>query len=275
MVNGRIEKSGNCHHLLLKTNASRVSVFDIKAAVQSTLLGTTPLHAATTTDTTTGANSAFVEQISNTGSTAMIASRSTKGYRRDAETTPAVTHNQRSAGNSYSIGRDSSERAEPSAVGKDAHRSSSSTSYNEYGGNVVEARLSYEVLSVSTKQSTIMPTTAANSASSGRKPVKPTAPSAVPADDPTAASQSLLRVRTFTGRKHQIRAQLSHVGFPVVGDAKYGAPQKFRNKEIALHAVALTVRHPITKEKVPTAYVYMYVYVYMCIHECICSSECG
>ena len=34
---------------------------------------------------------------------------------------------------------------------------------------------------------------------------------------------SLLKINLMTGRKHQIRAQLSHVGHPIKGDLKYGA----------------------------------------------------
>jgi 23S rRNA-/tRNA-specific pseudouridylate synthase len=37
------------------------------------------------------------------------------------------------------------------------------------------------------------------------------------------ADRALLEVRLFTGRFHQIRFQLSHAGFPVVGDKKYGS----------------------------------------------------
>ena len=39
----------------------------------------------------------------------------------------------------------------------------------------------------------------------------------------TAGEQSLVRIRLYTGRSHQIRVQFSSRGFPLVGDHKYGA----------------------------------------------------
>jgi 23S rRNA pseudouridine1911/1915/1917 synthase len=55
---------------------------------------------------------------------------------------------------------------------------------------------------------------------------------------------SLVEVRLETGRKHQIRIQLSSRGFPILGDIKYGAKMPFPDG-IALHAWKLTVRHPV------------------------------
>lgn len=63
-------------------------------------------------------------------------------------------------------------------------------------------------------------------------------------------SQTLLAVELETGRKHQIRAQLAHIGHPVVGDVKYGAPQRFHSRDIALHAAVLAFPHPTTLEPV-------------------------
>jgi 23S rRNA-/tRNA-specific pseudouridylate synthase len=45
-------------------------------------------------------------------------------------------------------------------------------------------------------------------------------------------------------------ADESNTGHPIVGDIKYGAPQRFKSRDIALHAYALTVPHPITAVKV-------------------------
>jgi 23S rRNA pseudouridine1911/1915/1917 synthase len=56
---------------------------------------------------------------------------------------------------------------------------------------------------------------------------------------------SWLEVQLDTGRKHQIRLQLSHHGHPVVGDRKYGSLSPF-SVGIALHARRLVVSHPTT-----------------------------
>lgn len=61
-------------------------------------------------------------------------------------------------------------------------------------------------------------------------------------------AQSLLEITLLTGRKHQIRAQLSHRGYPIVGDIKYQASQQFKERDIALHAVSLAFKHPMTRK---------------------------
>jgi 23S rRNA pseudouridine1911/1915/1917 synthase len=58
-------------------------------------------------------------------------------------------------------------------------------------------------------------------------------------------SNSLLEVELLTGRKHQIRAQLSAIGHPIVGDKKYGSSTLFAKGTIALHASALVFDHPV------------------------------
>ncbi len=60
-----------------------------------------------------------------------------------------------------------------------------------------------------------------------------------------------LEVRPETGRKHQIRAQLAHIGCPVVGDRRYGSRARLHEgRAIALHAEHMTVRHPTRDEDV-------------------------
>ncbi len=53
---------------------------------------------------------------------------------------------------------------------------------------------------------------------------------------------SLLKIRLRTGRPHQIRAQLSTIGCPIVGDVKYGAPVPLPDKSLALAATSLTFK---------------------------------
>ena len=64
-----------------------------------------------------------------------------------------------------------------------------------------------------------------------------------------AEGKMLLELRPHTGRKHQLRVQLSTRGHPILGDVKYGSPISF-GMFIALHARSLTVLHPITAEPI-------------------------
>ncbi len=59
---------------------------------------------------------------------------------------------------------------------------------------------------------------------------------------------SLLSVRLHTGRSHQIRVQLSALGYPLYGDQKYGQQVNKAGQQIALWANALEFPHPTTKE---------------------------
>jgi 23S rRNA pseudouridine1911/1915/1917 synthase len=61
---------------------------------------------------------------------------------------------------------------------------------------------------------------------------------------------ALLKITLHTGRKHQIRAQLSKAGHPIVGDVKYQAPKPLADESIALCATFLSFKHPVTKEKI-------------------------
>lgn len=65
---------------------------------------------------------------------------------------------------------------------------------------------------------------------------------------------SLVEVELKTGRTHQIRVHLAHLGFPLAGDDKYGdfalnkALQKSGLKRMFLHAALLTLPHPLSGE---------------------------
>lgn len=60
-------------------------------------------------------------------------------------------------------------------------------------------------------------------------------------------SATLLEITLGTGRTHQIRVHLSYIGYPILGDLKYGtAMADF--KRPALHAKILGFTHPVTKK---------------------------
>jgi 23S rRNA pseudouridine1911/1915/1917 synthase len=66
----------------------------------------------------------------------------------------------------------------------------------------------------------------------------------------TFKEASLLRCTLETGRTHQIRVHLSHIGHPIVGDPVYGRKGKaFDFPRQALHATHLALIHPATGEK--------------------------
>jgi len=60
----------------------------------------------------------------------------------------------------------------------------------------------------------------------------------------------LLEVTPETGRPHQIRAQLSHAGFPILGDKKYGSKKGDFAGKIALHSFSMGFRHPTRDEEI-------------------------
>lgn len=57
----------------------------------------------------------------------------------------------------------------------------------------------------------------------------------------------LLEVIPYTGRPHQIRAQLAKIGCSIKGDLKYGASSANQDSNIALHAKKLSFVHPVKK----------------------------
>jgi 23S rRNA pseudouridine1911/1915/1917 synthase len=68
--------------------------------------------------------------------------------------------------------------------------------------------------------------------------------------DPQVGNLSLLRLQLETGRTHQIRVHLQHIGHPIVGDVLYGGKQVqgLPPERHALHAFRLGFAHPYTRE---------------------------
>ena len=57
---------------------------------------------------------------------------------------------------------------------------------------------------------------------------------------------SLLKINLLTGRKHQIRVQLSAIGHPIKGDLKYGAKRSNPSGSISLRAQKIQFTHPVS-----------------------------
>lgn len=73
-------------------------------------------------------------------------------------------------------------------------------------------------------------------------------PETVAETEESAALRTLLKITLDTGRHHQIRVQLAHIGCPIVGDTKYNpkAASACKWQSIRLCAYRLTFRHPVT-----------------------------
>ena len=66
----------------------------------------------------------------------------------------------------------------------------------------------------------------------------------------SAGGYHLLEVELHTGRHHQIRCQLAHIGCPIKGDLKYGFPRSNPDGSISLHAYSIEFEHPVRHEPV-------------------------
>ncbi len=71
-------------------------------------------------------------------------------------------------------------------------------------------------------------------------------------DESCQPVQNLVQIRLLTGRHHQIRVQMAHLGTPLAGDRKYGAPdlqQKIEGQSgLGLCACELEFLHPVKKK---------------------------
>jgi 23S rRNA pseudouridine1911/1915/1917 synthase len=63
------------------------------------------------------------------------------------------------------------------------------------------------------------------------------------------SSGSLVKLRLETGRTHQIRVHMRHIGHPLMGDDLYGGSLDLINRQ-ALHSWRLEFNHPVTKEHI-------------------------
>ena len=65
-----------------------------------------------------------------------------------------------------------------------------------------------------------------------------------------SSRRSIVRLRLETGRTHQIRVHLSHLGHPIVGDFLYGNESSALPGRFALHSTRISLRHPLSGENI-------------------------
>ena len=78
---------------------------------------------------------------------------------------------------------------------------------------------------------------------------------AVEVDRYPQSRYSLVQVTPETGRKHQIRRHMKHIGHPIIGDAKHGKgvhnrffQQQYHCHRLLLACTSITIKHPITQQ---------------------------
>ena len=62
-------------------------------------------------------------------------------------------------------------------------------------------------------------------------------------------NRTLVSLQLETGRTHQIRVHMAHIGHPVTGDYLYGSAHPALAERFALHSSSLALRHPFTGKK--------------------------
>ena len=66
----------------------------------------------------------------------------------------------------------------------------------------------------------------------------------------TLKKYSKIEVDLITGRHHQIRCSFSEIGFPILGDLKYGSQRSNKDSGIYLHSREVYFTHPVSKEEI-------------------------
>jgi len=66
----------------------------------------------------------------------------------------------------------------------------------------------------------------------------------------TCGSRALIRLRLETGRTHQIRVHLAHIGCPIAGDYLYGRELQSLPGRFALHSAFIRLQQPITSKTI-------------------------